>query len=439
MENTGQQLKQLRISLALTLEQVEEETKVRSGVIISIEDDNTASIRPIYLNAYKKTLLDFYTKASNNVSYLTSIKNISITKSVPVNKFVPNEQIQEVQNNKKNDKLNPTTENKFEKSSEIKRSQIKYNNYEKDNYNTDITSSFTAVPMEPKDIRKAVKNKETNLNNTDSQVKKNISLVNVVEIVEEKLTDASSEKFKQRNLFVNFNKKVFKHSLNITLRDLLIYISGGLVIATIIFFVFIYDSKIESNMKQQVKYDTIDDSIISITSKEKDIYTYFTNDSVILTARCKDTAWVKVELDNKKIDDLLMKPGMENRWAALEKITITTSNVGGINFYKNDTLLPMLGPKGTMVQNIVLTRDGIKNINPLSSGNEVVSANELHPNQNVVIPSVIDTTKQKKRQYVNRKKKEEPPAPIIIDFSKPVTTKPSILDNDKKNKEKEKD
>ena len=406
MENIGQKLKQLRVQLALTLEQVEEETRIRTTLITDIENDNTASISLMYLNAYKKTLADFYNKALNNPNYLATVSRISISKNQSENSEIEKQ-------SKKDTAVNQEKENNI------------YSN--ESNYK----SVFTAVPINPNDIKKIKEIEKVQKIVATEQILEIKTPTNVVEVKSEKQIHTPRKAIKYSNLAI-LNKKILKNSLNIRIKDLLIYLSGGIIFSTIIFFVFIYDSNGENTKKHQTQYDTTTDSVIAITSTGDDIYKYFEKDSVVLIANCKDSSWIKVEVDNKKPDELIMIPGMQKIWFAADQIILTTANVGGITFYKNDTLLPTLGPKGTMVQNIVITREGIKNINPLSSGNNTVPISELNPNQNVITPSLSDTVKVQipPRQHTPKKKKEEPVKPIFIDFSKPANTKPPILEKE---------
>ena len=398
MEQLDTNLKNQRIKLNFTLEQVVEKTRIRREIIEQIEQNDTDSISLVYLNAYKKTLNDFYYKASNNKLYLASVKSLDL------------------------DETNNT--------SSFQEEVLVYNRNEKTEDLNIITANFVPTKTNKDDTKNvSVKNKK------DSKEKK--------ENVHEHIVEANKDEKKQnvnikyvKNSPINFNKKILKRTLNITIKDLLIYICGAIVIGAMIFFVFVYDTNskgIESITITNLKDNVVD----SIMPKEKDMFSYFNNDSVVLTAKCNDTASVKVEIDSKKIDDILMIPGMTHTWSAEEKIILTTTNVGGVDFYKNDTLLPILGPKGTMVQNIMITKEGVKNINPLSADNSSIPVKDLKPNQNEIVPSTFDTIKTPTpKQYTAKKKKPEPPKPIIIDFSKPTMTKPPILEKEKENKDK---
>ncbi len=397
MEQTDNNLKKRRTLLTLTLEQVVEKTRIRKEIIEQIEQNNTDAIPLVYLSAYKKTLSDFYDKAANNKTYLAAVKNVKVTE---IEKSITN--------------IPYSPKDTMVYSSE-------------DNQNTSTNNFETPKLLSDDKKNIPTKNKKDIENKKNVKEKKETHTDYIVEVNKDEKRPII-RKYKQNNL-INFNKRIFKKTLNITIKDLMIYICGAVVIGLMIFFVFIYDtnSKEIENIYINDGEDNLSDSIIS----GKDIFSYFNNDSVVLVAKCNDTASVKVEIDNKKIDDMLMTPGMTYTWSAAEKIILTTTNVGGIDFYKNDTALPMLGPKGTMVQNIVITKEGVKNINPLSSDNNPISVKDLKPNQNEIVPSTFDTIKPPppKQYAAAKKKKEEPPKPIIIDFSKPTMTKPPILEN----------
>lgn len=407
MEKVETNLKEQRIKLSITLEQVVEKTRIRKDFIEQIELNDTDSIPLVYLNAYKKTLNDFYNKAANNQLYLSAVKSFVVD----------------------NQNINTYS---FQKEALV------YNREEKkENLNildTTVTTNFEAPKLNKNNKKNIIIKNDNNIDNKKNiKEKKEIIPEHIIEINKNEKPQNINKKY-IKNSSINLNRKILKKTLNITIKDLLVYTCGAIIIGAMIFFVFIYDT----NSKEIKNVNAINgtDNAISITTKENDIFSYFNNDSVVLLAKCNDSASVKVEIDNKKVYDILMAPGMNHIWSAEEKIILTTTNVGGIDFYKNDTLLPILGPKGTMVQNIIITKEGIKNVNQLSADNNYIPIKDLQPNQNEIVPSAFDTTKPlPPKQYIAKKKKEEAPKPIIIDFSKPALTKPPILENEKRTQE----
>ena len=163
----------------------------------------------------------------------------------------------------------------------------------------------------------------------------------------------------------------------------------------------------------------------------------FTQDSISFTAIAKDSAWVKLDIDGKKIDELIMVKGDRQRWAAHDYFVLSTSNVGNIDFYKNDSLLPLLGAAGSMVKNIKIARDGLANVRPLENHTQTVPMDKIDTNY-VNLPSSATANKDtvKKKTYRRKKVEKEKKTIPILDFSAPPTTKPNILDKPEKEKEK---
>jgi hypothetical protein len=81
---------------------------------------------------------------------------------------------------------------------------------------------------------------------------------------------------------------------------------------------------------------------------------------------------------------------------------------------------------GALVKNIVISRDGVSNVAPLTTGNTPVPDNELNPNITPINKSNGEAQQQPNKQPAPRKKKDT--VLPIINFSTPPVTKPSILE-----------
>lgn len=235
--------------------------------------------------------------------------------------------------------------------------------------------------------------------------------------------------------YINKNRRIFGR-FPISIKKISIYSFFTICLAAIIYFVFVYVPN--PNKDTPTIADTTNNSARITSVKDDNLFAYFDKvDSVILTAKCIDSAWVKVILDNKVVSEVVMVNGMSERWAALEKISLSTSNVGSVKFYKNDTLLPPLGATGTTIRNIIIERNGVANLNPLTTSNAPVTTKELKQEQPRITPSSpkIDTANTKNVYKLKRKKKEETtPPPMILDFSNPTTTKPPVLEKKEEKK-----
>ena len=531
MEEIALKLKHQRTKFGLTLEQVEKETRVRSNIIAALEKNNMELLPATYIQAFIKTLTEFYQKIEANSEYLNQVK----TRTVSTNNANPKTPKQIINNYNK--QLSQTTENKINNNKLTQKNKSKTdkppvvvaetNNTKNDEHikndfakTPQIIDSQAATPQiatvqiadsqtETSQIQNVFTNEKiklevvddtaiqnsnfdknptsdypyydsyadgfsikkkdfenanldattTNSNATASNAKltvkefnesialgknaakgndrkgrsrNNARKQNAENSTNEKTTVDKKTKIKQKKL--SSNKRYFANTLNLSGRDLFVYLFLVVFLLGVIFFVFFYDESMFDNLTEKMNVtsyaEDIDDSTLITETRRNQLFSYFEPlDSIILVARCKDTAWVKVEIDRKRTDDVLMHPGMERRWTAWERIVLNTSNIGGIAFYKNDTLLPDLGAAGAMVNNIVITREGIANATPLTTSNRPVSANELNPTQVKINSSETDTARTSVAKPAQPKRKRDTvKPPLIIDFSTPPTTRPTILE-----------
>ncbi|MDR0926988.1 MAG: DUF4115 domain-containing protein [Ignavibacteria bacterium] len=386
MDSKNQNIKIIREKLGLTIEQVAEETNVRIGVIRDLENNNDINMPPAYIQTFVNELLEFYEDVNQNPEYLTSIKESN--KPKPEERVKPNI---------------PKKELTFDTANEFS-----------------TTPLVTITPIVSKE----------SVNNVEKVLVEEIEVTEYEPEVEIK-QPIHKVKIKQKS---GLNKKrFFVSTLNLSIRDIIIYIILILFLLSVVYLVAFYDGNYSFSEEQNSDSVKTDESSITnkgvANVKDNELLDYFTPfDSLVLQAICKDTAWVKVVIDNSKVDEQLLTPGMKMRWTASEQIVLSTSNVGAVKFYKNDTLLPNLGASGTMVRNIVFKREGVANVNPLTNSSNAISTNDLHPNETPIVPSTPDTTRNQQQKKVVKKKKVEPPPPApILDFSTPTNTKPPIL------------
>jgi len=156
-------------------------------------------------------------------------------------------------------------------------------------------------------------------------------------------------------------KKVNKVSLS----NYIIY--GILFIAIVAAIIITVMSLLQDDKeKKDIINNATDNDTIKIETKKEDLLSYFQNsDSLSLKAIAKDTAWLRLIIDDKKYVEELMRPGDSKEWFALEQFVIDVGNVGAISFFRNGEQLPMLGKPGTVAKNIKITRDNVINISSL--------------------------------------------------------------------------
>jgi cytoskeleton protein RodZ len=104
---------------------------------------------------------------------------------------------------------------------------------------------------------------------------------------------------------------------------------------------------------------------VSLEDESSNLFAYFEKpDSLRLTAKAHDTVWIRVLTDGTALNESLLKPGMEESWAAKEYFIIDMGNVGGANIFRNEEKLPIFGKQGSVVKNVKITATEVTNIYP---------------------------------------------------------------------------
>lgn len=82
-------------------------------------------------------------------------------------------------------------------------------------------------------------------------------------------------------------------------------------------------------------------------------------DSIILTAVAQDTAWVSITMDGTRSQQIVVVPETEYRWSAMEKFVVSIQNAGAVQFFRNETPLPIFGKAGEAVREVKITRKDV--------------------------------------------------------------------------------
>lgn len=160
--------------------------------------------------------------------------------------------------------------------------------------------------------------------------------------------------FKKKNIQKRDKKAIYNY----------VFISALVVIVGLA--VYFTISALTSGGKVRTDSSFIGGADTAVISEEKatNLFTYFEKpDSLILTAKAKDSAWIRLLIDGKQIIEILMKPGAEERWSASKYFVLDQGNSGAVQFYRNNEPLPIFGKPGTVVKNIRITMNEI--VNPL--------------------------------------------------------------------------
>lgn len=82
-------------------------------------------------------------------------------------------------------------------------------------------------------------------------------------------------------------------------------------------------------------------------------------DSIILTAVAQDTAWVSITMDGTRSQQVVVVPETEYRWSAMEKFVVSIQNAGAVQFFRNESPLPVFGKAGEAVREVKITRKDV--------------------------------------------------------------------------------
>ncbi|PKL84669.1 MAG: hypothetical protein CVV22_11800 [Ignavibacteriae bacterium HGW-Ignavibacteriae-1] len=162
-----------------------------------------------------------------------------------------------------------------------------------------------------------------------------------------------AEIFKKRNIQRRDKKVYYNYAL--------ISLLGIIVLAAIYFTI---TSLYGNGARHNTDFIQNADTAVVTGEKPSSLFSYFEkSDSLVLTAKAKDSAWIRLLIDGKQIIEILMRPGNEETWSASKYFVLDQGNAGAIQFYRNNQLLPAFGKRGSVVKNIKITMTEI--INPM--------------------------------------------------------------------------
>ena len=73
-----------------------------------------------------------------------------------------------------------------------------------------------------------------------------------------------------------------------------------------------------------------------------------------LVARTSETTWIRVRTEDGRMSEENVPPGEVREWISNRPFTVSIGNVGGVSFELNGRTVPPLGPKGSVIQRVVL-------------------------------------------------------------------------------------
>jgi hypothetical protein len=84
-------------------------------------------------------------------------------------------------------------------------------------------------------------------------------------------------------------------------------------------------------------------------------------DSLRLEISTTDSVWISLLIDGKKAEEYLFAPNRRRTWIAKDRFVITMGNAGGATFRLNGKSIGLLGKRGAVVRNAVITEANLKN------------------------------------------------------------------------------
>lgn len=138
------------------------------------------------------------------------------------------------------------------------------------------------------------------------------------------------------------------------------------------------------------------DSLIAPSEPAGKLMNYFgvaPQDSISLEAVCTDTVWINITIDKKFSDIIMLNPGQQRTWSAMDNFALSVRNAGGVTFKRNGLELPRIGKIGETVRSIRITRtEFITSASPWRSQRDTVKTkpstapSSIKPTTPVTVP-----------------------------------------------------
>lgn len=157
---------------------------------------------------------------------------------------------------------------------------------------------------------------------------------------------------------------LFGFELNPNFMNYALYFAFGLLVLVLLYISLFYEKELpeEPKIEQNTALSPDSEQII-ITDEDIDNSIVY-QDSIILKAIAVDTAWVRIDMDGQKVDEVLFIPKQSKTWKAKEYFIIHQGNFGAIEYIRDGKTLEPFGSPGTTVRNVRVTRDKVKTTTP---------------------------------------------------------------------------
>ena len=146
---------------------------------------------------------------------------------------------------------------------------------------------------------------------------------------------------------------------------------GCIIVATVIFVAILANMNRNSNSfsaVEEVPFDRVVHESEAATfpppttaSDSVTVITAVHSDSLRLEMTTRDSVWINILIDGKIGQTYLFGANRKRVWSAKERFSVTMGNAGGATFQLNGKDIGLLGKRGAVVRNAVITEANLKN------------------------------------------------------------------------------
>jgi cytoskeletal protein RodZ len=153
--------------------------------------------------------------------------------------------------------------------------------------------------------------------------------------------------------------KIFGIELNPNFMNYALYFAFGLLVLILLYISLFYEKDLPDEPQLDVQTELVpDDEQIIITNDDIEDET-FLPDSISLKVVAIDTAWVRIDMDGQRSDEVLFVPKQTKVWKAKEYFIIYQGNYGALEYSRNGKVLEPFGSPGSTIRNVKITKDKV--------------------------------------------------------------------------------
>ncbi len=247
------------------------------------------------------------------------------------------------------------------------------------------------------------------LEDTDLKVTESKETVKVIEddtpepiIQIKKSIEKKNSKNRQFFSFINDRYKLINRT---NLINTFIFISIIIVIIVVFYFTLFYDSTDKKSLTtqdlQQVTNERTNQNDTNTINNS-----YLQSQIIKLEARASDSVWIKINIDDKRSEEVILMTNTARSWAAENYFIVSLSRAGAVEFWRDGLLLPPLGKPYSKINELKITKDSVirKAYISDSARNAIRQANLRKQKQEPVPMFLTPSNIQKTSPFQDKKK-----------------------------------